>query len=64
MTMLYALALWMCIPGTTECRYLNFPPARLEQCEAMKRLVLAEAREEGFTAHVVCSPVAQQEASN
>ena len=27
-------------------------------CAAMKRLVLAEARDEGFKAHAVCAPIA------
>ena len=64
--MTYILAFMMCISGSPdrECRYMNFDLPDLKICAAMKRLVIQEARDEGFRVHVVCAPIAQQTSFN
>jgi hypothetical protein len=61
--MTYILAFMMCLPGdpsTAECRWSSFDLPDLRACAAMKRLVIQEARDEGFKVHAVCAPIAQQ----
>lgn len=58
--MTYTLAFIMCLAGgpDAECRamWLNFDT--IAACAAMKRLVIQEAKDEGFTVSAVCSPLA------
>ena len=57
--MTYILAFMMCISSPAgECRYVHFDLPDERTCAAMKRLVLAEAKDEGFKAHAVCAPIA------
>ena len=54
--MTYILAFMMCIGS--ECRYMNFELPDLRSCQAMKRLVIQEAHDEGFAVSTICAPVA------
>lgn len=57
--MTYVLAFMMCISSPAgECRWMSFDLPDERTCAAMKRLVLAEAKDEGFKAHAVCAPIA------
>ncbi len=57
--MTYVLAFMMCLPGpANECRWMSMDLPDLRACAAMKRLVIQEARDEGFTVHAVCTPLA------
>ena len=60
--MTYVLAFMMCISGgpDAECRYMNFDLPDLKTCAAMKRLVLQEARDEGFKVRAVCAPITNE----
>ena len=59
--MTYFLAFMMCVSSPAgECRTMIFDDLPDERtCAAMKRLVLAEAKDEGFKAHAVCAPIKQ-----
>jgi hypothetical protein len=59
--MTYVLAFMMCLSSPDgECRWMSMDLPDLRACAAMKRLVLQEARDEGFKVHAVCAPIAQQ----
>jgi hypothetical protein len=57
--MSYTLAFIMCISGSpdAECRATWMDLPDLRTCAAMKRLVIQEARDEGFTVQAVCTPL-------
>ncbi len=56
--MAYVLAFMMCLQGpANECRWMSMDLPDLRACAAMKRLVIQEARDEGFTVHAVCTPL-------
>lgn len=58
--MTYTLAFIMCLSGSpdAECRATWMDLPDLRSCAAMRRLVIQEARDEGFTVHAVCTPLA------
>lgn len=59
--MTYILAFMMCLSGPGgECRTVWMDLPDLRTCAAMKRLVIQEARDEGFTVSAVCSPIAKE----
>jgi len=60
--MTYLLAFMMCVSGSpdSECRWMSMDLPDLKTCTAMRRLVIQEARDEGFKVHAVCAPIAQQ----
>lgn len=62
--MTYVLAFMMCLQGpANECRWMSMDLPDLSACAAMKRLVIQEARDEGFTIQAVCTPISQETAS-
>lgn len=63
--MTYTLAFIMCLSGSpdAECRATWMDLPDLRTCAAMKRLVIQEARDEGFRVQAVCTPISQETSS-
>jgi hypothetical protein len=60
--MKFFLAFMMCVSGSPdgECRWMSMELPDLRACAAMKRLVIQEARDEGFRVHAICAPIDQE----
>jgi hypothetical protein len=59
--MIYILAFMMCLSTPDgECRWVHFDLPDLRTCAAMKRLVIQEARDEGFKVMAVCTRIATE----
>jgi hypothetical protein len=57
--MKFFLAFMMCVSGSpdSECRWMSMDLPDLKTCTAMRRLVIQEARDEGFRVHAICAPI-------
>ena len=60
--MKFFLAFMMCVSGSpdSECRWMSMDLPDIKTCTAMRRLVIQEARDEGFRVHAICAPIEQE----